>query len=138
MTEEIVGIDLGTTNSEIALYRDGRPDVLADKLGRMILPSVVGVTEAGELLVGEEARNQYVLYPERTIRSIKRRPRRFWSRVWSTPCAVKPACPPARTVSSPRAGHNRTPWACYSLAMHSCKSAGAGAWRNPCGIFAGG
>jgi molecular chaperone DnaK len=46
--------------------------VLADQRGRLILPSVVGVNEAGELLVGEEARNQYVLYPERTVRSIKR------------------------------------------------------------------
>jgi len=73
MTEEIVGIDLGTTNSEIALYVNGRPEILADEQGRKILPSVVGVTEAGELLVGEEARNQLLLYPERTIRSIKRR-----------------------------------------------------------------
>ena len=73
MTDEIVGIDLGTTNSEIALYRDGRPEVLADEEGRKILPSVVGVTEAGQLLVGEEARNQLLLYPDRTIRSIKRR-----------------------------------------------------------------
>jgi molecular chaperone DnaK (HSP70) len=72
MSEEIVGIDLGTTNSEIAFYRDGRPDVLADQGGRLILPSVVGVTETGGLLVGEEARNQYALYPERTVRSIKR------------------------------------------------------------------
>ena len=73
MTEQILGIDLGTTNSEIAVYRNGRPHVLADELGRTILPSVVGVTEADELLVGEEARNQFILYPERTIRSIKRR-----------------------------------------------------------------
>jgi molecular chaperone DnaK (HSP70) len=73
MTEDIVGIDLGTTNSEIALYEGGRPVVLADAQGRLILPSVVGVTEAGELLVGEEARNQLLLYPERTVRSIKRR-----------------------------------------------------------------
>jgi molecular chaperone DnaK (HSP70) len=73
MKDLIVGIDLGTTNSEIALNRDGRPHVLGDELGRMILPSVVGVTETGELLVGEEARNQYVVHPERTIRSIKRR-----------------------------------------------------------------
>ena len=73
MIEEIVGIDLGTTNSEIALYDGGRPVVLADSEGRMILPSVVGVTEAGELLVGEQARNQLLLYPERTVRSIKRR-----------------------------------------------------------------
>ncbi len=73
MIEEIVGIDLGTTNSEIALYRDGRPEILADELGRQILPSVVGLSEAGELLVGEEARNQWLLYPDRTVRSIKRR-----------------------------------------------------------------
>jgi molecular chaperone DnaK len=70
--EDIVGIDLGTTNSEIALYREGRPEVLMDERGRKILPSVVGVGETGDLLVGEEARNQFVLYPERTIRSIKR------------------------------------------------------------------
>ena len=73
MMDDIVGIDLGTTNSEIALYRGGRPEILADEQGRKILPSVVGVTEAGELLVGEEARNQLLLYPDRTVRSIKRR-----------------------------------------------------------------
>jgi molecular chaperone DnaK (HSP70) len=73
MTDEIVGIDLGTTNSEIAIYRDGRPEVLGDEQGRIILPSVVGLSEAGELLVGEEARNQFLLYPERTVRSIKRK-----------------------------------------------------------------
>jgi molecular chaperone DnaK len=73
MTDEIVGIDLGTTNSEIAVYQDGRPEILDDEQGRKILPSVVGVTEGGELLVGEEARNQLLLYPDRTIRSIKRR-----------------------------------------------------------------
>ena len=72
MSEEIVGIDLGTTNSEIALYRNGRPELFADQSGRVILPSLVGFNEAEELLVGEEARNQYALYPERTVRSIKR------------------------------------------------------------------
>jgi molecular chaperone DnaK (HSP70) len=70
---DVVGIDLGTTNSEIAVYRNGRPEVLADERGRKIMPSVVGVSESGELLVGEDARNQFVLYPERTVRSIKRR-----------------------------------------------------------------
>ncbi len=73
MTDTIVGIDLGTTNSEIAIYQDGRPLVLADEQGRMMLPSVVGLSEAGEVLVGEAARNQFMLYPERTVRSIKRR-----------------------------------------------------------------
>jgi molecular chaperone DnaK len=73
MMEDVVGIDLGTTNSEIAVYRNGQPEVLADERGRRIMPSVVGVSETGELLVGEDARNQFVLYPERTVRSIKRR-----------------------------------------------------------------
>jgi len=68
----IVGIDLGTTNSEIAVYRDGRPQVLADADGRLILPSVVGLDQDGALLVGEAASNQYILHPERTVRSIKR------------------------------------------------------------------
>jgi molecular chaperone DnaK len=65
MTDEILGIDLGTTNSEVAIYRDGRPEVLGDERGRIILPSVVALSETGELFVGEEARNQYLLYPER-------------------------------------------------------------------------
>src|SRR3954453_3357620 len=73
MIDEIVGIDLGTTNSEIALYREGRPEVLGDEQDRLILPSVVGLSEGGDLLVGAAARNQFLLYPERTIRSIKRR-----------------------------------------------------------------
>ena len=73
MSEIIVGIDLGTTNSEIAVWRDGRPVVLSDEADRAILPSVVGLAESGELLVGEAARNQALVHPERTVRSVKRR-----------------------------------------------------------------
>ncbi len=69
----IVGIDLGTTNSEIAVYTDGRVEVFADEEGRRMLPSYVGLDEGGEILVGHPARNQYVVYPERTVRSVKRR-----------------------------------------------------------------
>ncbi len=71
-TETIIGIDLGTTNSEVAIIRDGRPVVLEED-GDPILPSVVGLDAQGHLLVGKAARNQYVLAPERTIRSIKRK-----------------------------------------------------------------
>jgi molecular chaperone DnaK len=67
-----VGIDLGTTNSEIALVREGQPFVFEDN-GDPILPSFVGLSEDGRLLVGAAARNQWVLAPERTIRSIKRK-----------------------------------------------------------------
>src|SRR3954447_10358198 len=73
MSDTIVGIDLGTTNSEIALLRDGKPVVLTDESGDPILPSFVGLSETGKLLVGKAARNQYPLAPERTIKSIKRR-----------------------------------------------------------------
>ncbi len=71
MSDCIVGIDLGTTNSEIAAFVDGQVRVLGPGETRM-LPSCVGFSTAGDLLVGEAARNQQVLYPERTIRSIKR------------------------------------------------------------------
>src|SRR5881275_3493358 len=69
--EPIVGIDLGTTNSEVAIVRDGQPDVFAED-GDPILPSFVGLSEDGRLLVGAAARNQWVLAPDRTIKSIKR------------------------------------------------------------------
>jgi molecular chaperone DnaK len=68
----IVGIDLGTTNSEVALVRDGQPHVFAED-GDPILPSFVGLAEDGRLLVGKAAKNQWVLAPERTIKSIKRK-----------------------------------------------------------------
>jgi len=71
-TDTIIGIDLGTTNSEVAVIRDGRAMVL-DEDGDPILPSVVGLDPQGKLLVGKSARNQYVLAPERTVRSIKRK-----------------------------------------------------------------
>jgi molecular chaperone DnaK len=71
--ETIVGIDLGTTNSEVAVLREGQPLVLADDGGDPILPSFVGLSEDGRLLVGKAARNQWVLAPERTIKSIKRK-----------------------------------------------------------------
>ena len=71
--EVIVGIDLGTTNSEVAVVTaDGQPQVLAED-GDPILPSFVGLSEDGRLLVGKAARNQWVLAPERTIKSIKRK-----------------------------------------------------------------
>jgi molecular chaperone DnaK (HSP70) len=73
MSEIIIGIDLGTTNSEVAIVENGKVTVIADAEGRKMLPSFVGLSEAGEILVGEPARNQYILYPERTIKSIKRR-----------------------------------------------------------------
>src|SRR5216684_8997604 len=72
MADIIVGIDLGTTNSEVAALVDGRVQVLAAE-GEQIMPSYVGLSPDGTFLVGTPARNQYVLYPERTVKSIKRK-----------------------------------------------------------------
>jgi molecular chaperone DnaK (HSP70) len=71
MADNIIGIDLGTTNSEVAALVHGQVQVLASD-GEQMMPSVVGLSPDGRLLVGTPARNQYVLYPERTVRSIKR------------------------------------------------------------------
>jgi molecular chaperone DnaK len=68
----IIGIDLGTTYSAAALVRDGVPQIIPHGDER-IMPSVVGIGPQGGLLIGTPARNQYALYPERTIRSIKRK-----------------------------------------------------------------
>jgi molecular chaperone DnaK len=69
---QIVGIDLGTTNSLVAAIVDGQPTLIPNERGKFITPSVVGFTETGELLVGEPAKNQAVASPDRTISSIKR------------------------------------------------------------------
>lgn len=72
MAEKIIGIDLGTTNSEVAVVENGQVTVIDITPGHPILPSFVGLADDGSILVGEPAKNQYVLYPERTIKSIKR------------------------------------------------------------------
>jgi molecular chaperone DnaK (HSP70) len=71
MNDIIIGIDLGTTNSEVAIVENGQVIVITDN-GKKILPSFVGIDDNGDILVGETARNQYLVYPERTVKSIKR------------------------------------------------------------------
>lgn len=70
-SELIIGIDLGTTNSEVAIVDAGHPRIIPVDEAQL-LPSVVGLDQTGELLIGTPAHNQYALYPERTVRSIKR------------------------------------------------------------------
>ncbi len=67
----ILGIDLGTTNSEVAALIGDNVQVLAAD-GEQIMPSVVGLTPDNSVLVGTPARNQYTLYPDRTVKSVKR------------------------------------------------------------------
>ena len=69
--EAIIGIDLGTTNSEVAIISAGLPAIVREG-DEAILPSCVGIDEMGQVIVGSQARNQYVVAPERTVLSIKR------------------------------------------------------------------
>ena len=69
---KVVGIDLGTTNSAIAVIEGGNPTVIVNQEGSRLTPSVVGFSKNGERLVGQLARRQAVLNPENTVYSIKR------------------------------------------------------------------
>ena len=86
--EKIIGIDLGTTNSVVAVMEGSEAKVIPNPEGNRLTPSVVAFTEKGEVLVGEPARRQAVTNPTRTVYSIKRfmgrrhaksRPKRRWS-----------------------------------------------------------
>ncbi|MFN5321337.1 MAG: molecular chaperone DnaK [Planctomycetota bacterium] len=70
--EKIIGIDLGTTNSVVAIMEGSEPTVIANQEGERTTPSVIGFTRDGETLVGAPARNQRVTNPERTVYSAKR------------------------------------------------------------------
>ncbi|HRL13414.1 MAG TPA: molecular chaperone DnaK, partial [Aggregatilineales bacterium] len=68
----IIGIDLGTTNSVVAVMEGGEPVVIPSSEGERLIPSVVAVNKNGERLIGKVARNQAVMNPEHTVFSIKR------------------------------------------------------------------
>ncbi|MFW3145727.1 MAG: molecular chaperone DnaK [Thermoplasmatota archaeon] len=70
---KVIGIDLGTTNSVVAVMEGGQPVVIPNKEGARTTPSVVGITKKGDRLVGELAKRQAVANPENTIASIKRK-----------------------------------------------------------------
>ncbi len=69
---KIIGIDLGTTNSCVSVMEGGAPVVIANSEGQRTTPSIVAYTEKGEQLVGQQAKNQAVVNPANTVRSIKR------------------------------------------------------------------
>ena len=75
-----VGIDLGTTNSVVAVLEGGEPAVVANQEGSRTTPSVVAFDKGGSVLVGEVAKRQAITNPDRTIRSIKREMGTGWKK----------------------------------------------------------
>src|SRR5881227_2170711 len=71
-TEKIIGIDLGTTNSVVAVMEGGEVKVIANQEGNRLTPSVVAFTDKGDILVGDPAKRQAITNPRRTVYSIKR------------------------------------------------------------------
>ena len=69
---KVIGIDLGTTNSVVAVMEGGEPVVIANAEGSRLTPSVVGFSKTGERLVGQVAKRQAISNADRTISSIKR------------------------------------------------------------------
>ncbi|MBP9490525.1 MAG: molecular chaperone DnaK [Aliarcobacter sp.] len=69
---KVIGIDLGTTNSCVAVYENGEAKIIPNKEGKNTTPSIVAFTDKGEVLVGDPAKRQAITNPEKTIYSIKR------------------------------------------------------------------
>lgn len=72
VSEKVVGIDLGTTNSAVAAMEGGQPTIVTNAEGQRTTPSVVAYTKAGDRLVGQIAKRQAVVNPENTFFSVKR------------------------------------------------------------------
>ncbi len=72
MAKKVIGIDLGTTNSVVAIMEGGEPKIIINEEGSRLTPSVVAFTKDGEILVGQTAKRQAITNPENTVFSIKR------------------------------------------------------------------
>src|SRR5688500_11362657 len=88
MPGKVIGIDLGTTNSAVAVMEGGQPTVIVNQEGSRVTPSVVAITKDGERLVGQVAKRQAVTNPENTVSSIKRFMGRSFSEVTSEAARV--------------------------------------------------
>ena len=96
-SKKVIGIDLGTTNSVVAVMEGGQPAVLVNQEGSRITPSIVAFTKEGERLVGQVAKRQAVTNPENTVFSIKR----FMGRKHrEKPPASTSACPTASSSAN--------------------------------------
>jgi molecular chaperone DnaK len=123
---KVVGIDLGTTNSVIAVVIGGEPQVIANTEGGRLTPSVVGFTKTGERLVGQMAKRQAILNPENTVYSIKRFMGRRYAEVESerriVPYKVEEGPNGMVVVRIPAAGKTLTPEEISSMILQKLKA----------------
>ncbi len=121
-----VGIDLGTTNSVIAVMEGGEPVVIPNAEGSRTTPSVVAFTKSGERLVGTLARRQAAVNPENTVYSIKRFMGRKFSEVDSerkiVPYQVKPGKDDRAVVQVPNANKEFTPEEISAMILQKLKA----------------
>jgi molecular chaperone DnaK len=121
-----VGIDLGTTNSVIAVIEGGEPTVIANTEGARTTPSVVAFNKSGERLVGQLARRQAAVNPENTISSIKRFMGRRYPEVESerkiVPYEVKPGKDDRVVVEVPAVGKDFTPEEISGMILQKLKA----------------
>ncbi|MDQ6772738.1 MAG: molecular chaperone DnaK [Candidatus Dormibacteraeota bacterium] len=121
-----VGIDLGTTNSVIAVMEGGEPVVIPNSEGARTTPSVVAFTKSNERLVGQLARRQAAVNPENTVYSIKRFMGRTYSEVDSerriVSYAVKPGQDDRAVVEVPNAGKQFTPEEISAMILQKLKA----------------
>lgn len=123
---KVVGIDLGTTNSVIAVMEGGQPTVILNTEGSRLTPSVVGFSKAGERLVGQLARRQAVMNPENTVFSIKRFIGRRFEEVASersrVPYKVTGGSNQQVLVDLPNAGKSMTPEEISAMVLGKLKA----------------
>ncbi len=123
---KVVGIDLGTTNSVIAVMEGGQPSVILNTEGSRLTPSVVGFSKAGERLVGQLARRQAVMNPENTVFSIKRFIGRRFDEVASersrVPYKVTGGSNNQVLVELPNAGKSMTPEEISAMVLGKLKT----------------
>src|SRR5574341_2214573 len=123
---KVVGIDLGTTNSVIAVVIGGEPQVIPNAEGSRLTPSVVAFTKTGERLVGQMAKRQAILNPENTVDSIKRFMGRRYAEVESerrmVPYKVEEGEHGMAFVRIPAAGRTYTPEEISSMILQKLKT----------------
>jgi molecular chaperone DnaK len=126
MATKVIGIDLGTTNSVVAVMEGGKPTVITNSEGSRITPSVVGFAKGGQRLVGQLARRQAVMNPENTIYSSKRFVGRRYDEVADERAAVTFEVVEGKAgealIKIPESGREVTPEEISSMVLQKLKS----------------